>query len=827
MPRCATIIAIAGGCAFATTLLPTGASGHALAMREASSESERGASPLARIAPVRVPLEVALRINGKFLGSISIAVDPKGNGEIDANRLVALITPVIDAKLLAMLNARIAGRVKVDFADLDIAGFTIRFDSLALEVIGTLAPDASVPSSLRLAQQQEVPIPSRFDQPTNFAAGVNIGASQRYVYGRGNGFEPVRVDLDGIANFGGFDGVTLTGGLSYDGERWQRREIRATHDLFDQAIRLTAGEFTPTSTSFQGSGHILGFGAERAYSTIRPFQNTRPIGRQQFTLERESTVEVLVNQIRVQTIRLAAGRYDIGDFPFAAGPNQVQLIVEDVGGRREIMSFDVFNNLSLLSPGITEFGSAIGIRDKGQLHYGFSPAVTGYVYHGISDTLTLGANGQATNRGMVLGSVAVVGTPIGFFQLETSVSKSFEAGQTGTGVAASLDYRGDFSIRSKNDLRIAASAVYRGASFSDAFAGKTLNLNALDAAVQVQWQAPYAISTGVGVSYSALRYGALDIYRYDLTLGRSFGRLSINMTGSRTVSRDDSRNDTRAAIGLSYRLGQYDNAFARYDSGTGRKEVEVSRSPEGRLGEISGNIRYTEDDNMNSVSGRLAYINNRFDLVVNHNRIERAGPDGKTSNASDWNASTFIGYTGGSFAIGRSVDEGFVIAPVHSTLRGSQASIVSGDRVVARSGLFGPALVPVGRAYGIGHYDILVDPLPLGYDLGTATINIFPGFGSGYHLMIGSDASLIAVGFLVSSNGPMSLVSGSIEPADAETPKGSKERGFFTNRAGRFVVDRLAPGRYRFILGGKSVAEFEVKKGSEGIVDVGRIQIAQ
>ena len=781
-------------------------------------------TPLGQISSVRMPLEVSLSINGKFLGTISIAVDPQGNGEIDTRRLIDLIKPVVDAKLLAALMARVAGRTKVDFSELEVNGFSIRFDSLTLEVVATLALDASVPSLLRLGNQQEDPVPSSFDQPANFAAGLNVSASQRYVYGSGGGLQPVRGDLDAIINVGGFNGFTLTGGATYDGQSWQRNEFRITHDLFNQAIRATVGEFTPGSTSFQGSGRILGIGVERAYSTIRPFQNTRPIGRREFTLERESSVDVLVNNIRVQTIRLPAGRYDIGDFPFAAGSNQIQLVVEDVGGSREILDFNVFNTQSLLTPGITEYGGSVGVRERDRLQYGFLPAITGYGYHGVSDTLTLGANGQATDRGMQLGVVSILGSRLGFFQLEGSASRRFS--NASSGFAGSLNYRGDFSIRRKDDLRIAGSAIYRSAAFQDAFSPDNRNLHALDAAFQVQWLAPLDISTGIGAGYSTAHDGGPHSYRIDVTLGRSFGRVGLTATGSRIVFQDGQGNDTRVAIGLSLLLGRRDNAYARYDSGTGRKEVELSRAPEGRLDEISGSLRYTQDRDGNALAGRLAYVNNRFDLVVNHNRLESAGPDGSTSNASDWNIRTFIGYVDGSVAVGRAADEGFVIAPIHATLHGSHASIVSGDRVVARSGAFGPALVPIGRAYGIGRYEVKVDPLPVGYDLGSGSINIFPSYGSGYRSMIGSDASHIAVGFLVADSGPIKLASGTIEPVDPAARKTWKDRGFFTNRAGRFVADRLAPGRYRLILAGKSVAEFEIKSGTEGVADVGTIHIS-
>lgn len=819
-PAC---LALAGACASIAALAP--ARGHALTATDPvpATPAQQNASPLGRVGPVRAPLEVSLRVNGKFLGTISVAVDPKGDGEVDAVRLLALIRPALDAKLFAALEARVAGRPKVDFADLNIGDFVLRFDSLALEVIGTVAPNATAATALRLAQQQEVPVPASFDQPANVSAGVNIGAGQRYVYGQG--FQPVRADFNGIANIGGFDGYTLTGGATYDGERWQRREFRLTHDLFEPAIRITAGEFTPSSTSFQGSGRILGIGVERAYRTIRPFQNTRPIGRQQFTLERESSVDVLVNQVRVQTIRLAAGRYDIGDFPFAAGPNQVQLVVEDIGGKREILDFDVFNSTSLLTPGLSEFGGAVGLRERDTLHYGRSPAATGYGYIGLSDNLTLGANAQATSRRAQVGAVAVLGTPIGFFQIETAASRQFAA--RGIETAASLDYRGEFSTRANKDLRLAFSAIYRSAEFQDAFAPDSRNRRVLDVAAQVQWLAPFEISIGGSVGYSKARDGGSDSYRLDMTLGRSFGRLGLSATGSRVVFRDGDGNETRIALGLSLRLGRRDNLYARYDSGEHRSEVEISRAPDGKLGEISGSLRYTQDDDARAISGRLAYINNRFDLVLNHNRLERIGTDGATSNASDWNIRSFIGFAGGRLAIGRAADEGFIIAPLHPSLSGAQASILSGDRVVARTGWLGPALVPVGRAYGITRYDVKVDPLPIGYDLGSATINVFPGYGSGYHAMIGSDDSHIAVGILIGPAGPVSLESGSIEPVDPARRKSWTPRGFFTNRTGRFVADRLAPGRYRLLLPGRAAAEFQVGKDAQGVIDVGTIHLAR
>jgi len=47
---------------------------------------------------------------------------------------------------------------------------------------------------------------------------------------------------------------------------------------------------------------------------------------------------------------------------------------------------------------------------------------------------------------------------------------------------------------------------------------------------------------------------------------------------------------------------------------------------------------------------------------------------------------------------------------------------------------------------------------------------------------------------------------------------------FFTNRGGRFVVDGMAPGRYRLVVRGETLGEFVIPGNVEGIIDVGEIK---
>lgn len=784
-------------------------------------------TPRDGLRPIRTPIEVPLTLNDKFLGSVSVEVDVAGDGAVDAPRLLELLRPAVDPALATALEGRIAGRRKVDFADLRDEAFTVAFDPLTLGLAASVKAGGLAESQVRLTNREPAPNPGQFDRQSDFAAGLNLSAGQRYLHERDGGFQPLRASAAGFLNVGGFDGVTLTGGIDYDASdestRWRRREFRLTKDFYGRAVRATLGEFTPYVAGFQGSGRVFGIGVERAYSTIRPFQNIRPVGRQTFTLERESLVEVFINDVRSETLRLAAGRYDVADFPFAAGPNRVRIEVEDNAGRREVAAFDIFSDASLLNPGVVEFGVGVGFREgRRSLEYRTAPVATGYVQKGLNDNLTMGAHAQLAGTGAQAGLIAIWGSRLGFVQSELAVSRS--GGDGALGGAVSIDYRGEFSLLSDEDVRINVTGLYRSPRFQDAFTVEGRNPIAWQAAARAQWRAPLQLSVGLGYGFTKARGAGFDVTRYDVTIGRTFGRFGLNATASRS-NEDIGRYEWRGALGLSIQLGRRWYGTARYESRERRAEIEITRPSDGTLGDIGGGIRLGNERSGRNVSGYLSYIHNRFDAELEHNRLVSSAPDGPRFAETSWNVSSFLGYAGGSFGIGRSAGEAFVIAPVHDSLDGARVQIKSGNRVIARSGVFGPALVPIGRAYGIQRFEVGVDPLPPGYDLGSGVINVFPGYGAGYEFPIGSDASRIAVGSLVEDGKPLSLGTGTVERIGAK--EGEAGRPFFTNRAGRFVADGLAPGRYRIVIGGKPRAEFTVPEKGEGMVDVGTITLEQ
>lgn len=287
---------------------------------------------------------------------------------------------------------------------------------------------------------------------------------------------------------------------------------------------------------------------------------------------------------------------------------------------------------------------------------------------------------------------------------------------------------------------------------------------------------------------------------------------------------DDKPAETRFGLSLTTRFGGRWSGAARYESQNENREISVSRSPSGRLNDVSGTLRIAENRTQQALAGDLRYINNRFDAQLVTNRLVATEPGGETTQESLWRITSFVGYADGRFALGRQSREGFVITSRHPSLRRSDLALTDGGgQVIANAGWFGPALAPINRAYGLNRFLVVVDPLPPGYDLGAGVVSTFPGYGSGYHIVVGSDASRTVIGVLSDDKGPLALISGVIEAVNGRA--GEEPRLFFTNRSGRFVGDGLAPGRYRLVVQGRAIAEFTITPDQEGVVDVGQIHV--
>ena len=84
--------------------------------------------------------------------------------------------------------------------------------------------------------------------------------------------------------------------------------------------------------------------------------------------------------------------------------------------------------------------------------------------------------------------------------------------------------------------------------------------------------------------------------------------------------------------------------------------------------------------------------------------------------------------------------------------------------------------------------------LPTAYDLGAGAFDFHGPYKAGYRVMAGSAYTVTAMGTLIGRDGaPLSLLAGTAYEDGAES---GRQIELFTNKAGKFGAQGLAPGRW-------------------------------
>jgi len=136
-------------------------------------------------------------------------------------------------------------------------------------------------------------------------------------------------------------------------------------------------------------------------------------------------------------------------------------------------------------------------------------------------------------------------------------------------------------------------------------------------------------------------------------------------------------------------------------------------------------------------------------------------------------------------------------------------------------------LIPLNSPYSERVHRVSVQNLPAGLDIGTDEIKVFPSQNSGYKIRVGSDPSALVIGKLITNDdSPIALSVGKL--VSTVNPE-AEPIEFFTNRTGRFVAERVPPGRYTMILMPEEtvITEVDIGAGEEGVVQLGTITIKE
>lgn len=784
-------------------------------------------------APRPVRIEVTLLLNGAPGGEVPVETTSSGAApvRVETEALTARLQGIAAPSLLDRLRARAAGRAWTPIDELGEEGVRIAFDSSALQLRLDIPIDAQRERRLSVTNPYSPP-EAPATNPSDLAIGMSLTLAGRFH--SGGGFrtmtrEPFTLTSRGFVNLGGKEGAyfAFLGGVHERSGAFRRRTT-LFHDRPDSAIRYAAGDIDPlTSGTFSSPVNILGIGVERLYQTLQPYRNLRPAGRGALVLERASRVEIYANGALYRTLPLGPGRYALRDFPFLDGLNDVRLAVRDDMGRDESIDLSFFSDTDLLAPGLSVFSAVLGFRQdyssaRSSSRYARSPMFSGLYQRGFADWLTAGASLQADRHDLLAAGQAVIATPFGILNVEAAVDRSDKEPLQG---ALALGYRLSGGRSDVHQDRLDIDVQLQSARFSPMReAGSYRNPYILDIAARYQRALAFGLYGSFGLGYAKARDGRRDLKTLGAGVSRPFR--GINATLNYSYRGDARGTDHRAVLSLSLSLSDRQHARLSYDTGRQRAGLDYVLHGYGALDETTARVSLARDPSTRFANVEVEHLSNRLRGAV---RIDYASEGGFARQTADIVASTGIGYADGSWAIGRDPDAGFVIVRPHRTLKGAGLTVSRryGRGPSARSGLLGPALVPLQRPYQRDSLEIEVPDLRPGYDLGAGRLDIHPGAGSGYLWTLGSAASNTAIGRIVNGRGePVPLLAGTLKPVAG---KDAREAPFFTNRAGRLVAQRLAPGRYGLVPAGsqRALAIVDIAEDASGQVDLGTLRIEE
>jgi outer membrane usher protein len=756
--------------------------------------------------------------DGPFiLGEVTYLLTADGRILVDVGPLLELLQPVLSPAAWQALASALEGRARVSTVELNDLGYPMVYDPATFGLTLSISPDGRPRTSLSISGGREQ-VRGPVARPANLSAYVTTYLSTDYVHvGDVTGFGTPSLLIDSAIRF---RGVVLENEATLEDE-FVREGTRLVYDDVARTARWTAGDLRPQARGFSGASPIAGLSMERVYADLDPQRNIQPRGQRSFTLVRPSTVEVFINGRSVQQTRLNPGSYDVSDFPFAQGGNDVRLVIRDDAGIESVFSFSIFFDRSLLAAGLTEFGLYAGTRtdfDQDGREYTGEAAASGFYRRGLTDDLTAGGNFQAGTRGGVVGGEVVWASRMGTIGMDLAGS-SVEG--IGEGYALNASFERVFGADGPGTRSVTATFQTVSESFATPNQELADNPFAYEAGVTYSQSIGTTQYVSADVFYSVGRGSREDQGSARATYGwRASGRLLFNVEAVYEQRRGESEAGIR--FGLTYRLGPYASATAEIDSRRNRGRLGYQTSRGRGVGSWSAAANLDSSEEATGVNGSFTALLNRAEIGGSH----LTSFDVDTGEISDQRTSFRAGasfvYVDGQVAVARPVYDSFALFAPHGSLRDAPIYVEPRDGdYSARSGLLGGAVTPELSAYSPRTITFDVPDAPTGYDIGSGSVQLLPPYRSGYLVTVGSDYSVSATGQLVQADGtPLKLLVGmAYEVARPDQP-GVR---MFTNNAGRFAVQGLRPGEWRIEAGidGAQTYTIVIPEGADGLVRLG------
>jgi outer membrane usher protein len=566
------------------------------------------------------------------------------------------------------LDPALFGLADRDEFDLVAAtGLTHRYDPAAQSVDLTVADALRAPTAVAARADRELAAP----------AGSSRGALLNYqFYGQGGagsriaGLHELRL-FDDRGVFSSSGTTTFRG----EGRAYTRFDTWWTRSDPGTLETVQVGDIVSNALTWSRAMRLGGIQWRKNFA-LRPDLVTYPVASIRGTALVPTAVSLYVNGMQQMNTEVPSGPFVIDQIGGLNGAGQASIVTRDALGRSIATTLPLYIDTRMMAPGLTDFSVEAGMlrRDYGtrSFSYASSPVASASARHGLNDTLTVEAHGEA-GRGLVnLGAGALV--KLGRAGVVTA-SLSASAGRA-RGLQPALGYQ-YISSRFSVDLQTQRA----GARYADLASGEGSPPPHRSDRASLNMSLPFGQSAGL--SYIGYRVPGQEAARITAL------NWSSPLPGGAYASLGAWRDlDRREARGLSFSLSMSFGERMSASATTGRQQGQRSHNlalirPADYGGGFGWAVQQGGIDTSRYAQGQLQYLGSAGQVTV-------IGQHNGDRNGIAVDASGSLVLMDGVVAPARQVGAGFAMVSTGM----AEVPVVHENRPLGRTNSRGYLLVP-------------------------------------------------------------------------------------------------------------------------------------
>ena len=717
-------------------------------------------------------LFLLVSINGRNIGLVAeFAMSP------DARRMMAQRDELEGIGIAA--PTALGQTVYLD----QIPGLRFVYDAPSQMIHITAQGLARIPVEISAVSKPDLPdAQAGYGVVLNYRVTTNLG---RNVFE--DGFQPEHAfaTLD-LRTFTPIGVLTTTGTVSsglrdFGSAEFRRLETSFTVSSHDRMLTMTAGDFTTSGPSWVRPVRLGGLQIRRDFS-LREDVVTSPLLSFSGSPKVPSSIEVYVDNIRAYSGAVGAGPFNLSNVPMITSGGEATFVLRDAGGNETTSVVPFFATQNLLAKGMLDFSIEAGRPRLSQSAryspYGQDTAAAVSLRYGVSSKLTVEGHAEYLQN-LKMAGFGIHAVLFNRAEVTVAGGKSSDGPATGSFLFTALRTE-------VGDVGVSFSSRRTFGDFRDLAGIKTLQVQdgqILPLSVP-NWGSAAAVDA-LALSFPVMADGGrfgINLINSERTglrntiLSASYSRPLPGLGSFRINGFKDFTGDggLGLGVGVSIPLGGTRHASAglqRDRNGRTDLVASLSKSAARTAGSYGYRVNLSRQNRVVGATYQTRY--GRADVLL------RNSVQGTNASATLDGAVVLAGR--GIFATNR-IHDGFAVV----TVGPPDVAVSLNNREVARTGVFGRALVPDLRSYRVNRISINPLDLPIDASVEATAMNVVVARRSGVSVDFGGKPEAAAMVVL-------SDTAGSFLPPGSQVQLRGSSDSFIVGYDGEVWITGLGP----------------------------------